>query len=419
MKKALCLLLALLLPVAALAEPQDVLNAFLNGEYEQIEAMLSGDVRAAVSADALRQAWEMQLAQLGGYVSLYEASEQNGAYVFTLLHENGAQNLIVGYDEQGRISTLLLQPAAVQTAQERALPDGAVESAALLFAGTERELAARIIRPAGETASYVVLAHGSGPSDMDETLYANRPLRDLAYDLAALGVGSIRFDKMTYAHPELPCETVEQEYLQPVAEALRVLKAETGAEKVYLAGHSEGGMLMPWLVEQCGFDGGVALAGTPYPLWQISYQQNLDMIALLPAEQQPALLAQAEAERERAEAIAQMTDEEARSTTVFGMSAYYLRHMSALDEIAIAKRVQKPMLFLWGENDVQMSREAFEAWREGLGEAEWYRYETLPGLNHLLMPCEGTATIATVMAEYSVPAQMDGRVAQCIADWLE
>ena len=418
MRKWICLVLVLCVPFAAFAEGADVLNAFLSGDYKQIEGMLNEEMRAAIGADALAQGWQMQLAQLGAFVAVHEVSEQGGAQVLTLKHENGAQNLIVAYDGDGKIAGLMLQPAVIPQEDDRALPENAAEVDVLLFAGTEKELRAQIIAPQ-EAAAYVVLAHGSGPSDMDETIAANRPFRDLAYDLAALGVGSIRFDKITYAHPDLPCETVEQEYLAPVREALRVLKEHTGTEDAYLIGHSLGGMLMPWLVEQCGFAGGAALAGTPRKLWEISYQQNLDTIALLPPEQQGMLKAQVEAERQRALALAEMSDEEARGVTVFGMSAVYLRHMEKLDQAAIAKTLQKPMLFLWGENAVQVSREAFEAWQEQLGHGEWYQYEVLPGLNHLFMPSDGSANVATVMAEYSIPARMDSRVAQIIRSWLE
>lgn len=418
MRKWIVLLLALCVPFAAFAEPVDVLDAFVNGEYDVIEEMLNDDMRAAIGTEALAQGWQMQLAQLGAFVSVHEISEQGGAHVLTLKHENGAQNLIVAYDGEGKIAGLMLQPAVIPSETGRALPAGAVEADALLFAGTERELRAKILAPQ-EAIAYAVLAHGSGPSDLDETIAANKPLRDLAYDLAALGVGSIRFDKITYAHPGLPCETVAQEYLEPVAEALRVLREQTGAKEAYLIGHSLGGMLMPWLTEECGFDGGVSLAGTPNKLWEISYQQNLDTIALLPDDQQAALTAQVEAERQRALALLQMTDEEALSTAVFGMNAYYLRHMEALDQASIAKASHKPMLFLRGENDVQVSRAAFDAWQEALGESGQFTFISLPGLNHLFMPSDGTATIATVMAEYSVPSAMDGSVAQSIAQWLE
>lgn len=46
----------------------------------------------------------------------------------------------------------------------------------------------------------VLLVHGSGPQDRDEAVGPNRPFRDLAVGLAALGVASLRYDKIGRAH---------------------------------------------------------------------------------------------------------------------------------------------------------------------------------------------------------------------------
>src|SRR5258708_4528986 len=43
----------------------------------------------------------------------------------------------------------------------------------------------------------VVLVHGSGPNDRDETIGGNRPFRDLAWGLASRGIAVVRYDKRT------------------------------------------------------------------------------------------------------------------------------------------------------------------------------------------------------------------------------
>src|SRR5206468_4132840 len=48
----------------------------------------------------------------------------------------------------------------------------------------------------------VVLLSGSGAHDRDETIGRNKPLKDIAWGLASRGVAVLRFDKVTYAHPE-------------------------------------------------------------------------------------------------------------------------------------------------------------------------------------------------------------------------
>ena len=433
MALALCALLFLVGGVACAesAELEDeltqsalgVLSAMIEGDFSAVTEQFDENMAAAVTEDALAAGWQSVTAQLGGVtgVSAAQADASSRSVAVQLAHENGASVMMLAFDEMGHIASMYIAPQTqAPEAPEAQLPQGVTAQAVTLFAGTERELFGELLIPenAGAETAYVVLAHGSGPSDLDETIGGNKPFRDLAYGLAALGVGSLRFDKVTYAHPECPVTTVEQEYLEPVAEALRVLRETTGAARCYLVGHSEGGMLAPYLVQACGFDGGIALAGTPWQLWEVSCAQNLAVIAALPEEQQGALLAQVDAECAKGEQLAQMTDEEAAQTTVFGISGAYLAHMARMDQAQIAKDCGKPFLFLWGEADFQVSREAFDAWRERLGEDARFTYRTYPGLNHLFMTAGEDDSILNAQAAYQTPKQVDAQVAQDIAAWI-
>ena len=243
---ALCLFM-LLWGGLALAESAELVDEMQQGAMDALAAMIEGDfaavtaqfddtMAAAVSEDVLAAGWESVLAQLGGVtgVSAVQADSDSRSVAVQLAHERGGSVFILAYDEAGQIASMYIAPVTqAPEAQTRALPEGVTAQAVTLFAGTERELSGELLLPAnaGAETAYVVLAHGSGPSDMDETIGGNKPFRDLAYDLAALGVGSLRFDKVTHAHPEYPVTTIEQEYVQPVAEALRVLREETNASR--------------------------------------------------------------------------------------------------------------------------------------------------------------------------------------------
>lgn len=430
MAVALCVLLCMTLGMAAaqegewIAAAQDVLSMMLAGEYAAITERFDEAMTQAVDSQTLESAWSSVSAQLGAVtgVSATQEDEASRSAALLLSHENGSTVLLLVYDAEGKIAGMSITPQSVAAQPiAREVPSGVAVRTATLFAGTERELSGELLIPEGanDHTPYALLVHGSGPSDMDETIGANKPFRDLAYDLAALGVGSLRFDKVTYAHPQLPVETVEQEYLEPVMEALAVLKKQTGARRVYLVGHSQGGMLAPYLVEACGFDGGVALAGTPKQLWEISYAQNLALLAALPKDpQHDVLRLQVEAEREKALTLAQMTDEEAAGSTVFGVSAVYQRHLAQMDQAQIALESGKPFFFLWGESDFQVDQTAFSAWQERLADDARFAYQTYPGLNHLFMPAGEEDSIANAQAAYQQPKQMDEQVAADIAAWI-
>lgn len=118
----------------------------------------------------------------------------------------------------------------------------------------------------------VLLVHGSGPQDRDEAVGPNRPFRDLAVGLADLGVASLRYDKRTFAHGKRLADalqgrlSVEEEVIRDALCAAALLRAEPliRPDRVYLLGHSMGGMLAPRIDAEGGaFAGLIFWAGTP------------------------------------------------------------------------------------------------------------------------------------------------------------
>ena len=97
----------------------------------------------------------------------------------------------------------------------------------------------------------LILVHGSGPNDRDETIGPNKPFRDLAWGLAARGVAVLRYEKRTRRYPKkmgaLPALTVFEETIEDVGAAFKALAANRRVDPgaIYALGHSLGGYLMP------------------------------------------------------------------------------------------------------------------------------------------------------------------------------
>ncbi|MGC8778664.1 MAG: alpha/beta hydrolase family protein, partial [Candidatus Caldatribacteriaceae bacterium] len=76
----------------------------------------------------------------------------------------------------------------------------------------------------------LLLVHGSGPNDRDETILGNKPFRDLAWGLATQGIAVFRYDKRTYVHGmkltslEMTHFTVEEEVFLDTLKALEFLR---------------------------------------------------------------------------------------------------------------------------------------------------------------------------------------------------
>src|SRR5450432_3593292 len=94
----------------------------------------------------------------------------------------------------------------------------------------------------------VVLLHGSGPNDRDESIGPNKPFRDLAGGLASQGIAVLRYEKRTKAHAarfsaELKERvTVQEEVVDDALLAVQRLRQTAGIDprRLYVLGHSLG-----------------------------------------------------------------------------------------------------------------------------------------------------------------------------------
>ena len=81
----------------------------------------------------------------------------------------------------------------------------------------------------------VVLVHGSGPSDRDETIGVNKPFKDISWGLASNDIIVLRYDKITKVYPEeigaLKNFTLEEEIIDDVNSAIDLLKTYEKVDK--------------------------------------------------------------------------------------------------------------------------------------------------------------------------------------------
>ena len=80
----------------------------------------------------------------------------------------------------------------------------------------------------------VVLVHGSGPLDRDETVGATRMFADLAAGLAARGIAVLRYDKRTFTYADRLTNdlTLDDEVIDDAVDAVYTLAARRGDRRV-------------------------------------------------------------------------------------------------------------------------------------------------------------------------------------------
>lgn len=306
-------------------------------------------------------------------------------------------------------------------------PPGVTETALKLNEGTQWELDARLTIPSGATGPVpaVVLVHGSGPSDMDETIGACAPFRDLAYGLSKRGIAVLRFNKrtLTYASQianSLESFTAREESADDAVAAVKLLRADPRIDKTRIIGigHSLGATLLP-RIDAAGadFDAMVLLAGTPRPLWEVSYDQNMALLEQYPAEKRASLEKQINDELEKAKQLSGMSDSEAKQLTVFGMPGYYLKDLAKYLPQDLLLQNTKPVLILQGTADFQVSPEKdYQLFQTALRGRPNTTFKLYDGLNHLFIKSDGPNKGS--VKEYQTPGNVDEKVLNDIANWI-
>ena len=399
------------------------------GEYAQAEAMFNADMAKAVPADKLKAVWESLPAQAGAAQGRGEAVSmtQDGSTSVKVPLRYAMAGLVaklaIGAD--GRIAGFLIQPAEAPTAA--AVADDANFSEREFSVGTgERALPGTLAMPRGNGPASsrgfpaVVLVHGSGPHDRDETIGPNKPFLDIARGLAAQGIAVLRYDKRSKARPQdlsggvfgVDDETTNDAVL--AVQALRTLQG-VDPKRVFVLGHSQGGMMAPRIAAISGHVAGLVLLAAPArSLLDIVVEQNRRLAVLDDGKT-------SDAERD---AITQLVQQvrmirdpktDAAAKTLLAQPAAYWRSIDAVDPIAEAKSVALPMLVLQGARDIQVVDADWQRWRGAFHAEPKVTFKLYETLNHLGIAGEGDGNLA----EYGAPGQVDAQLIADVAAWIQ
>lgn len=385
------------------------------------------DLKESLSADELEMDWERLMEESGDFIEIQTLqSEGRGEGVNTveanMVYSDLLFDIRMIFNEQQRLIGFHLSDGTANIT----LPDSITEEEIIVGEETAYPLDGILTMPKDnqENLPVVILVHGSGPSDRDEAVFAYKPFRDIAWDLAEQGIASVRYDKRTYTHgKELAQDTtVYEETVEDAVLATDLAKSDNRIDEnnVFLIGHSLGGMLAPRIDAQGGdYAGLIILAGSPRTLWEIVYDQNMELIENYIAdeaekEEQTILV---EEEYQKAQQLGDMTDEEALGMNVFGMNGYYLKEMDQFDVAATVSELEKPLFILQGEDDFQVDFEKdFMLWQDLLEGRENATFKSYPNLNHFFIDYEGPNQ--GTVAEYETPNQVEPEVIEDIGAWI-
>ena len=275
----------------------------------------------------------------------------------------------------------------------------------------------------------VVFVHGSGSSNMDEKVIRLTPFKDLAEGLAAHGIASIRYDKRSFAHGRKLLRdksrplTVKTETIEDAILATELLRKDKriDPENIFIIGHSMGGMLAPRIYAEGGnYRGLVLLAGTPRKLEEVMLGQTKAITDELPVLLRPLLKKQAEKLQRTFDGMYDLTDAQAQKKKVAGgTTVYYFKEMGEHPAENYLRELEKPLLILQGEKDVQVKPDIdFAAYQELLKDRNNVTFRLYEGLNHAFVPAV-CGKISKVTKEFSKEQHIGETVIADIAGWIK
>lgn len=416
---------------------REFLTALEKGDFKLAARDFDETMLKVSGPDKLETMWKTQLPpQLGAFKKQTASRrDQLQGYEIVLVtceFEKATLDTRVVFDKAGKIAGFGFVPTAppVKYAPPAYADPAKFEESETTVGSGEWELPGTLTMPKGEGPfPAVVLVHGSGPNDRNESLGPNKPFQDLAWGLATRGIAVLRYDKRSkvyqakiLADPKLEATmTVDDETIDDALAAAVVLRKTGQVDKarVFILGHSLGGFLMPRIAkaaEPLNVAGFISLAGLTRTLEDTIIRQMSYLYGLAGGAVSEEDKKKLQDVKDAVAKVKALTDAEKASTAkLLGTMPAYWLDLRGYNPPELAKSVSKPMLILQGGRDYQVTTEDFENWKAALGGRKDVEFHLYPKLNHLFYEGEGLLTPLEYVQKHGSVAPY---VIEDIAAWI-
>ncbi|HTI15397.1 MAG TPA: alpha/beta fold hydrolase [Dictyobacter sp.] len=412
---------------------RQLITQLSQGNYQEAVTYFNRQMREALTPGELQNAWHI-LENLHG--TLQRQNSTRATYlapyhviIVSCTFTNRELELHIAFNAENEVSGFSFhQPQTVTRPADEQISYIQAESfiEKEIEVGTgEWSLPGILTLPTGEGPfPALVLVHGSGPQDRDETIGPNKPFQDLAWGLASQNIAVLRYDKRTLTHHDkiqLATLTVQEETIEDALAAVALLRttAQINSQQIFVLGHSLGGYLLPRIgTLDSEIAGLIMLAGSYRALEdiivdQITYIQSTRDV-VVEEEQQYLRTLKEQAARVK---NPQLPLDTPTSELPFGVPPAYWIDLRDYHPGEVAQDIKQPLLILQGESDYQVTMEDYQQWQHALANRSNVLFKSYPGFYHLFMPVAGgkMATPAT----YTIPGHVHTDVIQDITQWIK
>jgi dienelactone hydrolase len=428
-------LLLLLLPYSfAFSQQKDlkkesdkIFQQIRNHEYSKVTARFDTSIAVRIDTARLRQVWERLLPMTGPFVKVIEVTtdtvDKNDVVIQHLQFEKRKIDFKLIFSDNGKIKGLTFLPG--EKRDKYKLPEydnpAAINERKLPVDNGPYKLPGILSNPAKAGRYPVVLMiHGAGPNDKDETVGPMKIFKDISIGLTTKDISVYRYDKRTRVYSVQSALnrkfTIYDETIEDALAAILMLKKDSTVDTnaIYLCGHSMGAMLLPRIAAQAkGIKGLIYLTPNARPLEDLMYEQTEYILSGdTSGVNSKHVLDSLKAEVAKIKSLKPGSVPD--SVNILRFPPSYWIDLNAYDPVKSAQKLTIPMLFLFGERDYQITKKESDLWQEGMknNKAEFIIY---PKLNHFFISGESKSTIM----EYNKSGNVDITVINDIARWIK
>lgn len=409
---------------------QMFVGQLLKADFTAATSRFDDQMKTVFSEDKLKESWQNMITETGTLLQLTSTHtaevEDYKVVVIKCQFQRFDIDVKVVFNQQGQISGLNFMPVQTVYTPPEYVNESAFKEVDVTVGEGKWALPGTLTIPDGSGPfPGVVLVHGSGPNDRDETIGPNKTFRDIAWGLASQGVAVLRYDKRTFKHakqftPDLVEKmTVKEEVIDDALLAIQLMRQSEGIDpkRVFLLGHSLGATVAPRIAQQeQGPAGLIIMAGITRTLEDTILDQFTYLYGL-----KGTMTDGQKAEIEALKAkVARLKDPEISENISpqdlpLGIPVAYwmdLRDHNALDAV---KTLNMPILILQGERDYQVLKtKDFEGWKTALNHKKNATFKIFPKLNHLFIAGESKSNLQ----EYLIEGHVDEDVINFIVQWI-
>lgn len=406
------------------AKSKTIVALLSKADFTTAHSYFSEEFKSQFPLEQLQKTWETINSQVGKFQRQSDVLSDKNPIVITCEFENLNLDVQISFDKENKINGLYFAPTKAKERYQT--PNYAntklFEEKEVTVGTGEWALPATLTIPKGKNNSpAVVLVHGSGPNDRDETLGPNRIFKDLAWGLATKGIAVLRYEKRTLAHGaklgKIKKLTVNEETVDDAVLAVELLRQTPNVDKknIYVLGHSLGGMMIPRIgVKDKNIKGFVIFAGSTRFLPDVLLEQYKYIFSLegdLTADKQ-AVIKNIENDVATVNAL-KLIDIDSNKIYM-GVPASYWLDLKTYNPPVLAKSLKQQMLILQGERDYQVTMKDFQNWKDALGKKKSVTFKTYPTLTHSFM--QGSEKPGP--KDYEKVGNVNENVINDIANWI-